>query len=153
MKSNIEILDNIINDINNQINDKILGINYLEKIKYLLIIEIQKANLDFSMGDLGEQKITKKYGGKELTMSLERYNESTSKIKQTLSCDFLSLIIKGSKSLEIYENINSKKSNLINLFKNNGITLSKDTIISEVITKNTILLNIFNSKNNNDTEN
>ena len=153
MKSNIEILDNIINDINNQINDKILGINYLEKIKYLLIIEIQKANLDFSMGDLGGQKITKKYGGKELTMSLERYNESTSKIKQTLSCDFLSLIIKGSKSLEIYENINSKKSNLINLFKNNGITLSKDTIISEVITKNTILLNIFNSKNNNDTEN
>ena len=153
MKSNIEILDNIINDINNQINDKILGINYLEKIKYLLIIEIQKANLDFSMGDLGGQKITKKYGGKELTMSLERYNESTSKIKQTLSCDFLSLIIKGSKSLEIYENINSKKSNLINLFKNNGITLSKDTIISEVITKNTILLNIFNSKNNNDIEN
>ena len=153
MKNTMEVIDNIINDINNQINDKILGINYLEKIKYLLIAEMQKENLEFSSDDNEDKKISKKYGDKELIISLENYTELTTKIKKTLSCDYLSLIIKGSKSLEIYENINSKKSNLINLFKNNGITLSTDTIISEVITKNTILLNIFNSKNNDDNEN
>jgi len=151
MENFINIFDNIINDSNNQINAKISGINYLEKFKYHFIEIIQKSNLDFSTIE-GKNEIKKNYGSKELVISIENYKESISNLKQTTLNDYLCIVLKGSKMIEIYENKNSKKSNSINLFKNNGITLSKDTIISESIVKNTLLINIFNDKINDDIE-
>ena len=147
----MNILDNIINDSNNQINDKISGINYLEIFKYHFIEIIQKSNLDFSIIE-GKNEIKKIYGSKELIISIENYKESIANLKQTILNDYLCIILKGSKIIEIYENKKSNKSNSINLYKNHGIALSKDTIISESIVKNTLLMNIFNDKNNNDAE-
>ena len=44
-------------------------------------------------------------------------------------------------------NLDFKKSQSLNLFPKTGIVISKDTLISESISKDTILLDIFNIKN------
>ena len=41
MEDLIKYIHNIISESNNQINDKILGVNYLEKLKYLLIDKLK----------------------------------------------------------------------------------------------------------------
>ena len=147
MKNSIEFFDNIINECNNQINDKVSGINYLEKLKYLLIEKIQNSQTTFDLLDnKNEKEIVKNYGVNELHITLERYQESKSRIKHKILRDYVSIVLKGSKSIEIYDTFHPNQSNKLNLFKGSGISLTQDTVINESILKNTILLNIFNNK-------
>ena len=67
------------------------------------------------------------------------------KVKNKLSNDYLCIIASGSASLEVYENLDLNKFISLKLFKFMGITLSKDTYVSQSISKDTIILNIFNT--------
>ena len=51
MKKFIQELDNIISEFNNQINDNLIGMSYLENLKYYLIDNIKKEKLDLSSLD------------------------------------------------------------------------------------------------------
>ena len=148
----IKDIDNIISDCNLEINDKIFGINYLEKLKYHLIDRLKKTN-NYSYQDIKKKETKVKFGDNNLLIRVETYPDSFLKIKNTILNDNLSIVLEGIKTLEIYENIGSKKCSSVNLYKYYGITLPKDTIISESVSKDALLMNIINFKDDNNIEN
>ena len=145
MKKFIQELDNIISEFNNQINDNLIGMSYLENLKYYLIDNIKKEKLDLS--SLDHNILKKNSKNRELTINIENFTESTSRIKNKLKNDCLSIVLKGSKIIEI---LSKDKSISINLYTHNGITLPRNTVYSEKLIKDTLLLNIFNIEEIND---
>ena len=136
----IKDIDSILSNCNNEIDDKIIGVNYLEKLKYLLVDKIKLLPSNYWIECKNQEIITKR-GDLIMLLNIENHIESTSKIKNNLKNDHLCIVVDGLKSLEIFENIQSNNSTSIKLFKNTGIVLPKKIIISESISKNTILIN------------
>tara|TARA_Y100001970_G_scaffold284416_1_gene401709 strand:+ start:894 stop:1331 length:438 start_codon:yes stop_codon:yes gene_type:complete len=139
----VDEFNNIVTDCNSQINDKIIGINYLEKLKYLLIDRLKNIDLN-SFDKIIDYETIKIFNEKKFSLKLENYLIPSSKIKQKIPNDFLSIVLNGSKTLELFENLDLKKSNSLNLFKNMGITLPRGSIISESISSKTLVINITN---------
>ena len=152
MSELITRIDNIITDINNQINDKILGVNYLEKFKYLLIDQLKNYKIP-SFQDISNNETLKDFPNHEMVISIKKYIDSSSKIKSPLEKDCLSVVLKGAKVIEIHNNENDIKTKSLNLFKYTGLVLSKGTLASESISKESIILDIYLNKNVVDNEN
>ena len=155
MEDLIQNIHNIISESNNQINDKILGVNYLEKLKYHLIDKLKtfKITLIKDIENLQNKEIRITHSQNNLIIKFENNSNPLSKIKNTVQNDYLCIVLNGSKSIKIHENLHSTQSQSITLFPNTGIVLSKATVISESISKQTILINIFYIKNDIDIEN
>ena len=139
MKNLLEYFDNILSENLDEINDKLLSTNYLEKLKYIIINNLKNQNLT-EMNKSQNDLMQKKYGQNDLLIKIENYQESISKIKCSNVNDDLCIVLKGSKSIKIYEQIDSNKSKHINLYQFMGICLPKDTIKSESISAGTIFL-------------
>ena len=134
-------IDNLISDCINQINEKINGINFLEKIKFSLIDKMKSIDLlNFENINNKEQYINN--ANINLLTKIEKTNENVSKIKKTIDNDNLTIILEGLKTISIHEKLISKSVNQQYLSKYVGMVLAKNTIIDEIITKDTILLNI-----------
>ena len=142
-------IDTIISESNNQINDKILGVNYLEKLKYLLIDSLKNIKIS-SFNEIKSNEILKTYGANNLKIKIENYSSSLSKIKNKISSDYLCIVLQGTKFIEFNDILNSKYSNKLTIFPFTGVVLSNNTIISESISNETVLVDIFNSKNKNE---
>ena len=152
MEDIIHDIHNIIIECNNQINDKVLGVNYLEKLKYPLIDKLKTIKI-FSMKNIKNKEIKNKYNQNNLIITFENNLEPLSKIKNIIQNDYLCIVLNGSKTIKIHNNLDSKESQSINLLPNKGVVLSKDTVISESIPKDTIWINIFYFKNDIDIAN
>ena len=103
--------------------------------------------------NLQNKEIRTNYSQNNLLIKFESTSNPISKIKNIIQEDCLSIILNGSKSIKIHENSDSSESQSINLFPNTGIVLSKATVISESISKETILINIFNIRSDINIEN
>lgn len=139
-------IENLILDCNNDIGEKNIGINYLEKLKYLLIDKIKIKNINFP-SDLKsslDAKIEKKFGNNYLIINIKNNNDPLTKIKNIIKNDYLTIVLQGFITLDIHS---PQKKNYIKLFQNNGIVLTQGTQISQNFSKNTILLDILNIKN------
>ena len=150
MKAEYSKIDNIISECNKQINEKIIGINYLEKLKYILIndyIELDTGLIKEFSNDKSEE-FQKMYGENILKCSIKFYQNSVSKIKNKLINDSLSIVIKGNKLLELYGDLNKKTPYIINLFPKMGIVLSENTMITEKIAKDSLIMDLIYIKNN-----
>ena len=142
-------IDTIISENNNQINDKILGVNYLEKLKYLLIDSLKNIKIS-SFNEIKSNEILKTYGANNLKIKIKNYSSSLSKIKNKISSDYLCIVLQGTKSIELHDILNSKYTNKLNIFPFTGVALSNNTIISESISNETVLVEIFNFRNKNE---
>ena len=142
-------IDTIISENNNQINDKILGVNYLEKLKYLLIDSLKNIKIS-SFNEIKSNEILKTYGANNLKIKIENYSSSLSKIKNKISSDYLCIVLQGTKSIEFHDILNSKYTNKLNIFPFTGVVLSNNTIISESISNETVLMDIFNFRHKNE---
>ena len=139
-------IDSIISDCNNKINDKIIGVNYLEKLKFFLIDSL-KENDSSSVNNISNENVTelnKTYGENNLVITIQQYQESLTKIKNECMNDLLSVVLKGFMSLDIYQNQKKNELYSISLFPKMGIVLSQNTFISEKITKGSLILKIVN---------
>ena len=125
MKKFVQELDNTISEFNNQINDNLIGINYLESLKYHLINIIKKKKFEFL--NLDQNILQKKFKNRELAIKIETFKESTTRIKNRMKDDCLSIVLQGSRIIEI---LSKDKSNSISLHIHNGITLPKNTVYS-----------------------
>jgi len=148
MENFMQDIDTIISESNNQINAKILGVNYLEKLKYFLIDSLKNLKIS-SFDEIKSNEILKTYGENTLNIKIENYSSALSRIKNKISSDYLCIVLHGTKSFEFHDILNSKFSNKLNIFPLTGIVVSNNTIISELVSDETILLDIFNLRNKN----
>ena len=139
-------IEGIISDCNNKINDKIIGVNYLEKLKFFLIDSL-KENDSSSFNNMFNENVTelnKTYGENNLVITIQQYQESLTKMKNECINDLLNVVLKGFTSLDIYQNQKENELYSISLFPKMGIVLSKNTFFSEKITKDSLILKIEN---------
>ena len=144
MESFFKEIDKVIIASNKKINEKILGINYLEKLKFSLIGQIIDLNIE-SYEEIKNFEEVKEYNNINLIIKFNNYNEALSKIKSPLPNDNLCIILRGLKSFKI---TNNKEFKNFTLFPNMGITLPSKTIINESIGKQSSIIDIFNLNEN-----
>ena len=113
----IKEITNIIEKNNSIIDEKYVGINYLEKIKYLIINSLKdsqdKSLVNKLASDLKEknnQLIKFEYKNQSLDVSIKLYNDSLSKIRSCCNNDILSIVINGIKTISLFSKDNKKKN-------------------------------------------
>jgi len=147
MKKLTSDIENIISNCNNQINDQIFGINYLEKLKYLLIDKLKEKKINGLDRILEESEVLfdKSYGQNNLSITIESNTSPIEKSLNESSNDVLSIVLRGIKSIDIYQSKASKSLHSLKLLPKSGIVLSKNTYIVEKISKDSIILDIANN--------
>ena len=147
----MDILNKKIQDIviNNSklINNNIIGINFGDRLKYLLIENnhLFEVLLFQDLKEKTEDSEIKNqfdFDNGSFLSRLNFYSKSVSKINNTLKIDTFFLIINGLNNIEIFDTINKEKSNFLNLSPKMGIVLTENTVISQKIAKGTIILEI-----------
>ena len=144
-------LDQLLMEINKSINEKIVGTNFLELLKFALI---EKLNI-LAKNDLKNLRLMPPNGkilkkevnldNRKITYIVEYFDKSESKLKKKIENDCLNIILEGLKSITIYDSDNNKKTIYSELSKNMGIVLSLNTIITTKISKKSIILSILNN--------
>ena len=144
-------LDQLLIEIDKSINEKIVGTNFLELLKFALIEKLkylEENNLkDLKLMPLVGEVLEKQIdlNSRKLTYKVEYIDKSVSKIKQKTENDYLCLVLQGLKSIPIYDNSNDSKSIYSDLSKNMGVVLSLNTVITTKIVKKSIILSISNN--------
>ena len=149
MDSFEEFLDNLLIEINNSIDEKIVGTNYLENIKFQLIEKLSVLEKNIVEGfifELSAKKLFSKkhdFNTRSINYSIDYIENSISKIKHTVEADMLCIVLDGAKIISVFDKNQTSKSIKINITKNKGIVLSQNTIINENINKKSIILTII----------
>ena len=144
-------LDQLLIEINKSINEKIVGTNFLELLKFALIEKLNTlAKKDLKNLKLmpPNGKILKKevnLDNRKITYLVEYFDKSISNLKQKIENDCLNIILEGLKSITIYDSNNNKKTIYSDLSKNMGIVLSLNTVITTKISGKSIILSISNN--------
>ena len=104
-----EKIENIILTNNKTINQKITGINYLEKLKYLILEylkDLDKIILTNLITDIKKsegQSIKYEFKDSSLLSSIYLYKDSLSRIKSVHNHNVLSIVINGFKKIAIFD--------------------------------------------------
>jgi|TARA_B100001964_G_C14014941_1_gene501124 hypothetical protein len=141
-------LDELLIEINQSINEKIIGTNFLELFKFQLIEKfkfLEKNDLNSlklmpNNGTILEKEIN--LNNRKIKYKVEYFDKSTSKIKEKIDNNYLWLILEGLKSITIYDFNYEDRSIFSNLSKNMGIVLSLNTVITSRIAEKSIILSI-----------
>ena len=156
----IKEISNIITSNNNTINENIVGINYLEKLKYSLIDNLKNRKYRFSIKNLvsdlekeNNQSTKFEFKKQSLILSINLYKDSLSIIKSCYNNDILSVVINGIKIISLFDLYDKKKKISLSILKNMGVVLSENTISSENIASGSIILDIVSKKNAMNVEN
>ena len=149
----IKEINDIIEKNNSKINENIVGINYLEKLKYLVISNLKDIQDKFAIDNLvadlknkNNQSAKFEFTNKSLILSMNLYKDSLSKIKSCYNNDTLSIVINGVKKISLFDSYDKKRKVFLTIFKNMGIVLSENTIISEKIAAGSIIMDIVSNK-------
>jgi len=138
-----DISDIIITEVNTT-NEKVRGLNFLELLKTNLIEKLlplfneQKFPLEQVINF--EKEI--KENSRNIKISINYFINSISISKKKIDNDSLFLIFNEASNFDIYKN--EKNFTSILLYKNTGISLSKDTVINLKYNKNVLLVGIIN---------
>jgi len=141
-------LDELLIEINQSINEKIIGTNFLELLKFELIEKfkvLEKNDLNSlklmpTDGAVLEKEID--LNNRKIKYKVEYFDKSISKIKEKIDNNYLWLILEGLKSITIYDFNYEDKYIFSNLSKNMGIVLSLNTVITSRIVEKSIILSI-----------
>ena len=149
----LDKISEIIKKNNETINEKIIGINYLEQLKYLIVNDLTLFDEKIFKDILANNKENKTedylfdFNNRSIKLSINFFKDSISKINNTINKDNLSIVGYGLKNITINDKDNAKKSITLKLFKNMGIVLSQGTLVSEKIASGSIILDINSNKN------
>ncbi len=137
------ILDIAIAEVN-LINEKVRGLNFLEILKINLIEKIlpiiNGAKLPLEKFNNIEKEINE--DRRSLIISINYFSNSSIIRKKIINNDTLFLCFNESSSFDIYQD-EKKFINLI-LYKNTGLSLSKNTAINSKLNKNLLMIEIQN---------
>ena len=137
------ILDIAIAEVN-LINEKVKGLNFLELLKINLIEKIlpiiDDTKLPLEKFNNIEKEINEDM--RSLIISINYFSNSSIIRKKIINNDTLFLCFNESSSFDIYQD-EKKFINLI-LYKNTGLSLSKNTAINSKLNKNLLMIEIQN---------
>ena len=146
-------LKEVLENTRTSINDKVLGLHFLEEYKYLILQEIKEIEKNFFINYLSNIDknqifpIDLDISDHPISCNFKCYKESVSKIKSTYADDTLSIVIEGFLKISLSDSQNTKKTTSLSLSKNMGIVLSKNSITSEKIGSSSIILDLILKKN------
>ena len=150
MKAFNEFFNKYLVDIDKSINKGVVGINYLESIKYLLIEKLENIDqnifIDFQK-ELLNQKVTEikqEFDHRKISCQILYSKESISKIKFEIQKDILLIVLNGFCNFIIYDKNDKNISANLKIFKFMGLVLSEKTNISEKNSKDFVVLKITN---------
>ena len=138
-------------EINNSIDEKIVGTNYLENIKFQLIEKLSVLEKNIVEGfifELSAKKLFSKkhdFNTRSINYSINYIENSISQIKHIIENDTLYIVLNGAKIISVFDNKKPIKSIKINITKNMGVVLSQNTIINENINKKSTILTIIHN--------
>ena len=138
-----DISDIVITEVNN-INEKVVGLNFLELLKnniiekILSLLSLQK----FPLNQLINYENEIKENSRHIKISINYYLDSLSFRKKNINNDTLFLVFNETNNFDIFKD--EKNFTSILLYKNTGISLPKDTVINSKYNKNVLLLEIIN---------
>ena len=135
------------------INENIVGTNYLEKIKYLIINNLKDSQNKSTINNLVDELMKKnnqskkfEFKNQSLILSINLYKDSLSKIKSCYNNDTLSIVIEGIKIISLFDLHDKKKKISLSILKNMGLVLSENMITSENIAAGSIIMDIMSEK-------
>ncbi len=126
------------------VNEKVLGLNFLEILKIklieklLLLLKEQKFPLEQKI--IYEKEIIE--NSRNIKILINYFINSMSISKKKIDNDSLFLTFNEPTNFDIYKN--EKNFTSILLYKNTGISLPKDTMINSKYNKNLLLIEIIN---------
>ena len=152
MKSLMKKIETVILDNDNTTNKKIIGINFLERLKYPILTALKafdKSSLEKItqlLQNENDYSIKSELKNCLIKYSISYYKDSLFKIKSSYDSDTLTILVDGYKTISLFDFHENKRSVSLTIRKNMGIVLSKNTITAENIASGTIILDINSEK-------
>ena len=143
-----QIIEQSLKDIDNSVNEKIIGVNFLELSKFELckkLFDLDNNILDEIQKSLVKEKIFEKkieLLRRSINYKIQYYEKSLILIKKKIDNDNLYIMLQGLLKLSIIDKYIDKKSMNFNLSKNMCVVLSQDTVLSEEFIGNSIILSL-----------
>ena len=137
-------ISDIIITVVNTTNEKVRGLNFLELLKTNLIEKILPlfSEQKFPLEQVINYEKEIKDNSRNIKILINYFINSISISKKKIDNDSLFLIFNEASNFDIYKD--EKNFTSILLYKNTGISLSKDTVINLKYNKNVLLVEIIN---------
>ena len=137
------ILDTVISEVNS-INYKIKGLNFLEILKNNIIEKTSFVlqNQNPPIDHFNEIKKEINTENRHIKIFIKYISSPSVITKKLIENDTMFLSLNETSSFDIYEN--DKNSIKIFLYKNMGLSLSRNTIINAKFNKNVLLVEVQN---------
>ena len=148
-------LEHIIIEEYNNVNDKLIGINFLEAFKFNLIskllsfseLSILIENLKDQTNLIIEENCTK------LEATIFQNKDPVSQLKKEIQKSTLLVILDGGLQIDLFQDQFKKEYTELKIYKFMGICLPTNTIINLNSFKNSCFIEFFKTEINNNIEN
>jgi len=148
-------LENIILEEFNNINDKLIGINFLEVFKFNLIKKIpsllESLVLIENLKDQTKLIIEKNYTKLEATIFQNK--DSVFQLKKEIQKNTLLIVLDGELQIDFFQDEFKKEYTKLNIYQFMGVCLSPSTIINLNSFKNSCFIEFLKTEINNNIEN
>ena len=148
-------LEHIILDEFNNVNDKLIGINFLEAFKFNLITKLSSLlELSILIKNLKDQTnliIEKNYT--KLETIVFQNKDSIFQLKKEIQKNTLLVVLDGELQIDVFQGEIKKKYTKLNIYRFMGVCLPPNTVINLRSYKNSCFLEFLKTEINNNIEN
>ena len=148
-------LEHIILDEFNNVNDKLIGINFLEAFKFNLIKKLpsllELSNLISNLKDQTNLIIEKNYI--KLEAIVFQNKNPMFQLKKEIQKNTLLVVLEGELKIDLFQDGFKKKYTKLNIYKFMGVCLPASTIINLNTFKNSCFIEFLKTEINNNIEN
>ena len=148
-------LEHILLDEFNNVDDKLIGINFLEAFKFNLIKKISSLlNLSILIENLKDQTnliIEKNYT--KLEAVAFKYKDSNSQLKKEIQKSTLLVVLDGELQIDLFQDGFKKEYTKLNIYRFMGICLPPNTMINLNSFKNSCFVEFLKTEIHNNIEN
>ena len=148
-------LEHIILDELNNVNDKLIGINFLEAFKFNLITKLPSLlELSILIKNLKDQTnliIEKNYT--KLEAIVFQNKDSIFQLKKEIQKNTLLVVLDGELQIDLFQDGFKKENTKLNIYKFMGVCLPPNTIINLNSFKNSCFIEFLKTEINNNIEN
>ena len=148
-------LEHIILDEFNNVNDKLIGINFLEAFKFNLITKLPSLlELSILIKNLKDQTnliIEKNYT--KLEAIVFQNKDPIFQLKKEIQKNTLLVVLDGELSIDLFQDGFKKKYTKLNIYRFMGVCFPPNTIINLNSFKNSCFIEFLKTEINNNIEN